>query len=364
MGPATPGGLTGSSPAARGQASPSVEPAGPSPRLMQMLLGLEHTQMLHVAAKLGVPDLLSDGPKSAAELSAATRTDADALRRVLRALSVEGIFREDEDGRFALTRESAALRSGVQGSVRALAVMSGEGWYWRTYGGLLETVRTGRNAFQPLFGMELYDYLKQDQEAGRVFAEFMDEHSVLTAAQILDAYDFGAYHAIVDVGGGRASLLIRLLKIHPAMRGVLFDAPAVLEGARPILEAQGIADRCERVAGSFFESVPSGGDAWLLRNVIHDWDDERAGIILKNCRDAMGPAGTLLISEAVLPQGRATLESRYCDLQVMVALGGRQRTGAELRSLLDAAGFELAAIRPTGPVLSMVEARPRQDSVR
>jgi hypothetical protein len=336
----------------------AAEPGYPPPRLMQMLLGLEATQMVYVVAKLGIPERLASGAKSVSALAAEVGADPSALRRLLRALVVEGLFEEPGPDCFALAADGHALRPGVPGSVHALAVMSGEPWYWQTYGRLLDSVRTGRDAFEPAHGMPLYTYLARDAEAGRIFSEFMHEHSVLTSPQILAAYDFGRFARMVDVGGGRASLLIRLLARHRSMRGVLFDAPAVLQGARPLLEAEGVADRCELVAGSFFEGVPAGGDAYLLRNVLHDWDDEHALAILRRCRAAIAPHGMLLISEAILPEGPASIELRYCDLQVMVTLGGRQRSGSEFAALLDAAGFRLGAIRPTGFVLSMVEAVP------
>jgi hypothetical protein len=326
---------------------------------MQMLLGFESTQMVHVVARLGIPALVAEGPLPLAELAARAEADPDALRRLLRALVVEGIFEEPAEDHFGLSGAGQALRPDAPASVHALAIMSGEPWYWQTYGRMLDAVRTGRNVFEPAYGMPLYEYFARHPEAGRVFSEFMDEHSVMTSPQILAAYDFSRFGRIVDVGGGRASLLLRLLQQHPAMHGVLLDAPGVLAGARPIVAAAGLEARCELVPGSFFDRIPAGADAYLLRNVLHDWDDEHAARILRNVRAAIPPHGTLLISEAVLPEGPASIELRYCDLQVLVALGGRQRSGADFARLLDAAGFALQAVHPTGFVLSMVEAVPR-----
>lgn len=340
--------------------SPFAADSGHPPlRLMQMLLGFEATQMLHVVAKLGIPARVARGPMPLAELASDVGADADALRRLLRALVVEGIFEEHSGDRFGLTEAGDALRPDAQPSVHALAVMSGEPWYWGTYGRLLESVRTGRDAFQGAYGMPLYEYFARNADAGRTFSDFMDEHSVMTSPQILANYDFSGFGRIVDVGGGRASLLLRLLQQHPGMQGVLFDAEGVLKGARANVRAAGVESRCELVPGSFFEFVPPGGDAYLLRNVLHDWDDAGVLRILRNVRAAIPPHGTLLISESVLPEGAASIELRYCDLQVLVALGGRQRNAGEFARLLEAAGFSLQAVHPTGFVLSIIAAAPR-----
>lgn len=323
-----------------------------------MIAGIEDAQLVYVAAKLGIADLLASGPKTGEELARLTGTHAGALTRVLRALAVEGVFAEAPDGRFSLTEQSESLRSGAPGSLRWYATMIGEDWYWRTYGRLLQTVQTGNSAFEPLFGMHAYEYLARDAEAGKIFAGYMNDVSEMLVPVILSSYDFSSFHNIVDVGGGRASLLIALLETYPQLHAVVYDLPQTVEGTRSRIAAEGLEDRCELVAGSFFVRVPEGGDAYLLRNVLHDWDDEHVLTILKNCRQAMGPSSTLLISEAVLPEGPASLAARYCDIQVMVTLGGRQRTVGELERLLEASGLELVRLVPSGWVLTMIEAKP------
>lgn len=271
-------------------------------------------------------------------------------------LAVVGLFRKDEAGRFLLTPESVPLRKGVPGSVRAHALLIGEEIYWRMDGDLLHTVRNGQNAFESLYGIPVYEYLAQNRAAAEVFNDYMKEVSSRFEGAIFDAYDFAAHRTVVDVGGGRAGLLIRLLKTHQSMHGVVFDLPHVIEGTRAQVEAEGLAERCTLISGDFFEHVPAGGDAYLLRNVILDWDDERAARILKNCRAAMQPEATLLLSEPVLSEGPLSPNAWYGDLQIMVGSGGRQRRPSEFEALLAAAGFGRPEFISTDTFLSLVKA--------
>jgi hypothetical protein len=330
----------------------------PATRIAELIKGLENTQLLHVVAKLGIADLLDDGPKTAEELAEATGANAPLLFRVLRALAADHVFSQDDAGRFGLTWESAYLRTGVPGSLRSFAIMSGDEWYVRTYRGLYDMVKTGKYAFETVFGEKIYEYLEKHPEDLRSFHEFMDENSRYHAPVILEHFDFSRYSKIVELGVGRASLILLLLQRFPALRAVLFDAPHVLKGTRPLLEAAGLAERCEFVEGSFHESVPSGGDVYLIRNVLTDWNDEQVLRILRNCRKAMPPEAVLLISEPVLEEGPAPYKARLCDIMVMVGCDGKQRTGTEWKALLNQAGFDLSAVHPTGPYNSVVEARP------
>lgn len=339
--------------------SDALQRSYPPPRIASVLASMETCQLLYVVAKLGIPDRLASGPKSAEELAKETGTHERSLLRVMRALAMDEFFIEDEQGRFTLTPDTAALRTGARGSARAVAIMTGEPWYWQMYGGLLETVKTGKNAFEAIHGMTVYQYLAQNPEAGQLFDEYMEEVSAPWDWLLLAAFDFSGFGKVADIGGGRATLLTQLLKAYPSMTGVLCDQPAVTERARSRVEADGLADRFELVGGSFFESVPPGADAYLIRNVLHDWDDDHALVLLKNCRAAMKPTAVLLIVEVLLAEGPTKRNYRYSDIQVMVGLGGCQRTAKEFEQLLSAAGLELGKITDVGPWLNILEARPR-----
>jgi hypothetical protein len=314
-------------------------------------------QAIHVAARLGVADLLTDGPRPPAELAEATGTHARSLYRLLRALASVGVFAEDDQGRFGLTPLAECLRSGVPGSQRSAAIMMGEEHY-RCWGDLLHCIRTGQTAFEHLVGQPVFDYLAGHPRQARLFDEAMvGIHGAETRA-MLDACDFGTFGSLVDIGGGNGSLLIETLRRHPSLRGVLFDRPDVVERARAGLEAAGVAGRCTLVGGSFFESVPEGGDAYLLRHIIHDWDEERCLLILRNCRRALGPAARLLLVETVIPPGNEPSFGKLLDLNMLVVPGGMERTEREYRDLLAAAGFRLERVVPTRAEVSVIEGVP------
>jgi hypothetical protein len=333
--------------------------AEPSPQdqVARLASGYWHTQAIYVAAKLGIADALADGPRTADELSAATQTHPRALYRLLRALASIGIFAEDDGRRFALTPLAECLRSNVPGSVRALAIMRGE-WQYESWGRLIESVRTGRSAFEQIYRVPLFDYLSQNPEKGQLFdAAMTGVHGRETTA-MLDAYDFTGIGVLVDVGGGNGEVIASVLKRYPTVRGVLFDQPSVVERSRKNLEAAGLAGRCEARAGNFFETVPPGADAYMLRHVIHDWDDERSVAILRNCRAALGGRGKLLVVEGIVPPGNGPALSKFFDLAMMVLPGGMERTEDEYRQLLGAGGFALKRIVPTTTWISVIEGEP------
>lgn len=327
--------------------------------LFQMINGFRISQALYVAAKLGIADLLKDGPKSSDELASAAEVNPNALYRVLRALASVGVFTEVEHGRFALTPLAAPLQTGVPGSLRAVAIMFGEEWIWRPWGELLFNVQTGSPAFEHVFGMGLFEYFAQRPEAGRIASANFAEGTNLTAMAVAQAYDFLGFHTLVDVGGGQGALIAAILKANPHLRGILFDLPRVIEGAKRFVETEDIGGRCEVVAGDFFESVPSACDAYILKWILHDWDDERAVTILKNCRRVMRKEGKVLVVESVVPPGNEPSYAKLSDLLMMVMAGGRERTEAEYGDLFAAAGFTLTNILPTTPTpafnLSVIE---------
>jgi hypothetical protein len=324
-----------------------------------MVTGCWISQALYVAAKLGIADLLQEGPQSCARLAEATQTHAGALYRVLRALASVNVFAEDEAGHFSLTPLADLLRTDALGSLRAFAIMLGTPEHWRAWEGVLHSVRTGQPAFDQVFGIPLFQYFPTHPEAAQIFDDAMTSRSGQENTAIVATYDFAAAHTVVDVGGGQGTLLASILDVHPNARGVLFDLPHVIAPARTRLERAGQTARWEFVAGDFFAAVPAGGDLYLLKKVIHDWDDERAQRILTNCRTAMSSTGRLLLIEPVIPPGNAPSFNKLLDLLMLVWNGGgRERTEREHQGLLASAGLHLSRIIPTRAGLSIIEAVP------
>jgi O-methyltransferase domain/Dimerisation domain len=335
--------------------------AGASPppvTLLQMMTGYWVSQAVYVAAKLGIADLLVDGPVGCDDLAAATRTHAPSLQRTLRALASVGVFSEVAPGRFALTPPATLLRSATPDSMRALAIMYGEEQY-RAWGDFLHSVRTGQPAFEHQFGMGIFEYYTKNPEASAVFNEAMTGWTARLAGAVVDSYDFSPFGTVVDVGGNQGTLLTAILRSHPSTRGVLFDLPHVVAAAEPVLAKAGVDDRCARLGGDFFEAVPTGGDAYVLASILHDWDDSRCTAILTRCRSAMPAHGKLLIVELVLPAGRdEPFLGKWVDLHMLVMASGRERTAAEYGKLLQVGGFELSRVVPTPAGPSIVEAVP------
>jgi SAM-dependent methyltransferase len=273
---------------------------------------------------------------------------------VLRALASLGVFEELADGAFALTPLAATLQTDAPGSMRALALFSGEDAY-RSWADLLYSVRTGAPAFDHVFGAPHFDYLAQHPASSAIFNQVMSGNVARSAAATVAAYGFPTSGVVVDAGGGHGALIAAILRAHPALRGVLFDMPHVVAGALPALEAAGVADRCERVGGDFFTPPLPAGDLYTLRQIIHDWDDERAVAILRNCAQALAPGGKVLIIESVIPPGNGPSPVKFLDLQMLVMNGGRQRTEEEYRKLYVAAGLMLTRLLPTASDFSVIE---------
>lgn len=336
----------------------SVAPVPPAVALRQMLTAYRIPQSIYVAANLGIADLLKDGPKSSDELAAAAGANPDALHRLLRVLASVGVFAQVDQRRFTLTPLGALLQTGVPGSLWGEAVLTGE-WWWRAYGELLYTVKTGKPAHDHVYGMGVFEYFSQHPEAGEMFHTGTIAMRTQWSMAVVAAYDFSGIHTLIDVGGGAGDLIAAILKANSIMCGVVFDLPYIIDDARAFVEAEGVAERCQVVAGDFFESVPAGGDAYILRFVMHGWQDERAAAILKNCRRAMPRQGKLLLVEGVIPeQAEQAPQVVLGDLERLVMSGGRERTEAEFRALLDAAGFRLTKIVPTQSEVSVIEGVP------
>lgn len=332
--------------------------------LLDLVFGYMPSRVVHVAADLGLADLLSDGPRTSDDLASATGMHAAALYRLLRTLAYLGIVEEHESRSFRLTELGSLLRSDHPDSVRNLARYFGRDATWLLWSQVHERIRTGQSLLQSMGQQDPYAVLAADPDYLAVFNGAMSDASRLTAPGLLAACDFSPFHTVVDVGGGTGTLLALVLQSAPGLQGVLFDLPSGLQQASEHLEAAGVADRCRVVAGDFFESVPEG-DAYMMKYIVHNLDDERTDVLLRNCRRAITSGGRLLVIEHLLPQvvdGTPKLPSAVAtgDLGQLVQTGGRERTEAEFVELFEAADFSLTAVVPLGPPfdLSLIEGVP------
>jgi O-methyltransferase domain/Dimerisation domain len=326
--------------------------------LMRLLTGAQVSQAIYVAATMGVADLLSGEPRTSEELAAETGAHAGSLYRLLRALAAIGVFREDDQQRFALTPLGELLRRDVPGSHHGWAAYVGRPYYRAAWSDLEHSIRTGENAFRHVHGTDVWSYRAERPEESEIFDRAMESLTVSSNGALLDAFDFGRFATVVDVGGGNGALLSALLGAYPAMRGIVFDQPHVVVNARSTLEAAGVADRCAVVGGSFFEEVPQGGDAYALKSVLLDWEDGEAAAILRVCRNAMTPGARLLVIERIVGAPNEDPRTKFSDLNMLVAPGGRERTIEECRALLESAGFRLAEATPTASGFFVLEAGP------
>lgn len=332
--------------------------------MLRLIAGFRISRIIHVAASLGLADLLREGPADSAALAAATSTHASSLYRLMRALASIGVLSEDEQHRFSLTPLGDSLRSDVPDSLREWAMLALGGEHFRAWGELLYSVRTGGVAFDHVFGTDVWTYRAAHAEHASQFDQAMAQLVKDYEANLVAAYPFATIARLVDVGGGDATLLVAILQANPAMHGVLFDLPHVVERARDKIARAGLSHRCDVVAGDAFAAVPTGVDACLLSRVIHDWDDEPAIAILERCRQAIGSDGRVLLVERLMPPravvSTATQTSSLSDLTMLVMNGGRERTEVEYRKLLSHAGLALAAIVPLSTGASVLEARLAQ----
>jgi multifunctional cyclase/dehydratase/O-methyltransferase len=347
--------------AARERGAPPDHAAQPpQDQIFVLLAGKWTAQAVYALAKLGVADLLADGPRTPADLAAELGVHALSLRRVLRAAALVHVFEERPDGTFALTPQADCLRTGVPGSMRAFALLAGDDALWRPYGDIVETIRTGEPAFPRTHGMTIYEYFARHKELGDVFDEAMTALSEHSAHLYLKSYDFGRFGVIADIGGGRGSMLGEILQEYPKARGVLFELPEVLENAGPVLDRYGVRDRVDTVAGDFFAEVPADADAYVLKTVLHNWDDERAADILRTVRKAIGDRteARLLVLEDVIQPMNAWDVGKLVDIDMLVNVGGRGRTRQEWAELFAAGGFELV-LAEDAQEWSVLEGVPR-----
>ena len=341
-----------------GSIRPKEQQASGVPSVLQIATGFWASQALYVAAKLGIADLLADGPKPVEALAADAGLNTQALYRLLRALAGVGVFAEDEQGRFHNTPLSKTLETSAPGSLRPFVIMLGEPESWRAWGELLHSVQTGRPAFEHAFGAPLFAYLAAHPEPARIFDEAMASRSAAEIGAVLDVYDFSSAGRIVDVGGGNGALLTAILETCPHAEGILFELPAVIDRARVTLSGHPTAPRLRFEAGDFFDTIPSGGDIYLLKKIIHNWEDDRAEAILRACRRAMALDSRLLLMELVVPPGNEDSFAKLLDLFMLVWPGGRERTENEHRKILGAAWLSLTRIIRTESPVSIIETAP------
>lgn len=331
----------------------------PQGQVAQMLTGYWVSQMVYVAAKLDLAGLLQAGPRSSDDLAQSTRTHPRSLYRLLRGLASLGVFAEGQSRLFSMTPKAEALLEGAPGSQRAMALMTGEEHYL-SWSELLHCVETGQTGFEKIYNMRPFDYLPLHPEQGAIFDAAMTSVHGRESPAALAAYDFSTIGVLADIGGGNGSLISATLEKHCKLRGILFDMPSVIERSRANIKQAGLDARCQCLAGNFFESVPSGADAYMLRHIIHDWDDAESTTILRNCRNALGtnPTGRVLVLETVIPPGNDPMFGKLLDLNMLVIPGGLERTETEYRELFAVSGFRLNRIVPTTTEISVIEGLP------
>ena len=330
----------------------------PEGQIMQLASGAFAAQAVWVAAKLKIADLLADGAKTSADLAAKTETNEGALYRLLRTLSSLGVFTETSERTFANTPASEMLRADSPTSLRAMVLMIGDPEHGRVISDLEYSVRTGKPAWEHVHGVPVFEYFFEvNKELGDIFNQAMTAGSHSQVAAMLEAYDFSGIGTIADIAGGHGHLLGGVLKQYPSMNGILFDLGVVLKGAPEMLASYGVADRVEMVEGDFFSEIPVVADAYIMKHIIHDWDDAKCEKILGNIRRSMPDDARVLIVDSVIPPGNDPHPGKMLDLEMLVAPGGLERTEAEFRTLLKNSGFEMTRIVPTASPVSVVEAR-------
>jgi hypothetical protein len=338
---------------------PAARQVPPPPIAMRSLItGYWISQAVYAAARLGIADLVANGPKAAADLAKATGTRPEPLARLLRALASLGVFRETKDGVFARTALSDTLRTGVPQSMKSLALMTCRGYNWLPWANLTEGITNGGVPFDELHGMKFFEYLEGHADDLKVFGEAMTSVSGVENPAVAKAYDFSRFRTLVDVGGSHGHMLAEILREHRKLRGILFDQPSVIARAREAghVTAKEVASRLAFSSGSFFEDVPAGADGYVMKYILHDWTDDLCVEILSNCRAAMAPGGRVLVVDSVIAPGNNPSWGKLLDLNMLVVTGGKERTAKEFAELFARAGLALKKIHPTECDLSIVEA--------
>ena len=339
-------------------ATPTVKPTAEAvQQAFQLMTGHIVASAVNIAARLGLSDRLAGGPRSADDLARETGVNADALYRLMRALAGLGVFEEQAARTFALTPVGAAM---CDGPVRWMALWIAGEFNFRVYANAMHSVKTGESSVPITAGGDgPFEVFAKDPELSRIFNDAMTGFSAFVVPAVLEAYDFSGIGTLVDVAGGHGALLGAILKQYPSMKGVVMDLDHVVAGAKPAIEAQGLADRLSAVPGDFFTAVPAGGDAYIMKHIIHDWYDDKASLILANIRKVLPKHGRVILIESVIPPGNEPSMGKLMDLEMLVMPGGKERTEEEFRTLFERSGFTLTRTVPTRSPLSVIEARPR-----
>jgi len=324
----------------------------PPAQLMKFIVGRWISKPIYVAAELGIADILAGGPKSIEELAQASQSHAPSLYRMMRALASVGIFSETADKRFELTEMAEYLKTGA---LRSIALMFNSDWSDKAWGYFLDSVKTGSTAFEKAHGMPVSDWLEKNPQAAKVFNEANAVKAANSHRAIVDVYDFSDINKLTDVGGGLGALMAEILIANPLMKGNVADIPSVIQKAKKIIQSQGLEDRCGVVECDFFKKIPSGSDAYLMSNILHDWSDEQCQIILTNCHRAMKTESRLLVVEMVIPHGNEPSVAKLLDLEMLVTTGGRERTEKEFKTLLESSGFKLSRTIATRESICIIE---------
>jgi O-methyltransferase domain/Dimerisation domain len=336
--------------------SPEVQQLPPQAVLVQMATGYIISQAISVAARLGIADKLNESPKNIDQLAELTETHAPSLFRLMRALTSVGIFQQNEDGSYSNSPSSEFLRSDHPESLSNIIYMMGDKEHWHSHGNLLHSVKTGQTAFDHTFGMPFFPYIQQNPQVAEIFDNGMTSFSQGIARAIAGTYDFSGAETIADIGGGHGILLSTILRANPSAKGVLFDQPQVVAGSGDLLENAGVSDRVEVVGGNFFEEIPVAADVYLMKHIIHDWNDEESLSILSNLAKSVQAGAKLLLIESVIEAENVPSMSKVMDLNMLAMTSGRERTAAEYSDLFEKTGFQLTNIIPTPSPTQIVEA--------
>jgi hypothetical protein len=319
---------------------------------MKFIVGKWISKPIYVAAELGIADKLAEGPKSIEDLAQASHSHAPSLYRMMRALASVGIFSETEDNRFELTPMAEYLKTGA---MRSIAIMFNADWSDKAWAYFLDSVKTGDTAFEKAHGMPVSDWLEKNPQAAEIFNEANAIKAAGSHRAIIDAFDFSGISTLTDVGGGVGALMAEILITNPSIHGIIADLPHVIQSTQKMIRARGIENRCRAVECDFFKNIPSGSDAYLMSNILHDWPDEKCRIILRNCHRAMKAESKLLVMEMLIPPGNEPSVAKLLDLEMLVTTGGRERTEAEFKNLFESSGFRMSRIIPTKNNVAIIE---------
>lgn len=336
------------------QPSPTLS-AAPGEELLRVATGYMASACLQAAAQLRIADLIGEGSRQVAELARDAKANEDALYRILRALVPFGVFIETEPRVFANTPASEQMRTGTFGSLRDMVIWLSDSFHYHAYGELIHAVKTGQNVMAKLVGMEAFEYFEKDRAEGEVFNAAMTSFSGMTTAVVLDAYDFRGLGTVADIGGGHGFFLTSILEADSNLRGILFDLPHVVAGAKFLIESRSLGARCEVVGGDLFQSVPAA-NSYTLKHIIHDWEDARAVQILKNCARSMKGNGRVILVEMIVPRGNEPHFAKLIDIEMLALVSGRERTESDFAELFAQAGLRLSRIVPTKSPVCVIEA--------